>query len=342
MPAKRSLKQTTLLGFVTSKKPRLSRSEQTHVSSSSDDPKKQVTEGRDEITSGTQKGGEESEDPKKTNVTSRSSLSPSATAQPQAAPSASASSSASSSAPTSTSTSTATSSVLAPPPPSSPTNSPNPQPSLSPTKPPSPTKAFTRIVPHTGSLFPTAPPNTLLIHACNTLGSWGGGIAAQFARLYPSAYKVYKSHCVRHKHNRGELVGRALLIPPLDSPSLPGLKEDGKGDGTGPGVRGHYIGCLFTSLAYGKKRDSEDKILAATAKAWRWLMRLVCEAEEGGEMIREVRMCKINAGLFGVPWESTKRAIEGVELREGEVPNVGRVEGEEGCRVEVQVWEIGC
>jgi len=71
-------------------------------------------------------------------------------------------------------------------------------------------------------------------------------------------------------------------------------------------------------------------------------MRLVCEAEERGEMIREVRMCKINAGLFGVPWESTKREIEGVELREGEVPNVGRVEGEEGCRVEVQVWEIGC
>ena len=54
----------------------------------------------------------------------------------------------------------------------------------------------------------------------------------------------------------------------------------------------------------------------------RGLMRLVAEE---GVVFGEVRMCRINSGLFGVPWARSKGVIEGLELGEGEVP--GWVEG---------------
>jgi hypothetical protein len=37
------------------------------------------------------------------------------------------------------------------------------------------------------------------------------------------------------------------------------------------------------------------------------------------ERIAEVRMCKINSGLFGVPWEATSAVIESVEVSEGDI-----------------------
>jgi ADP-ribose 1''-phosphate phosphatase len=66
------------------------------------------------------------------------------------------------------------------------------------------------------------------------------------------------------------------------------------------------------------------------------LMRLVVEEEvrRGVGVVGEVRMCRINAGLFAVPWERSKRAIEEMELGEGEVPGCGR----DGV-VEVVAWE---
>jgi ADP-ribose 1''-phosphate phosphatase len=88
-------------------------------------------------------------------------------------------------------------------------------------------------------------------------------------------------------------------------------------------MRQHYIGCLFTSRRYGNARDPPERILRATGPAMRHLMRLVAEEEERGNgeaVIKEVRMCRINAGMFAVPWERSKKAIEGLELAEAEVP----------------------
>ncbi|KAG7285481.1 hypothetical protein NEMBOFW57_010109 [Staphylotrichum longicolle] len=184
---------------------------------------------------------------------------------------------------TTTTTTTTTAKTQPPPPP------PSPSTSLTLTLPPSPSPLP---IPHTslpstatvtakihitdrfGDLF-AAPPQTLLIHACNALGSWGGGIALAFRARYPAAFAVYRAHCARSSSSGGSrspdhrLVGTALLIPPQAQ------SRDGKERG-----RGHYVGCLFTSRGYGRARDGPEEILRATGPAMRDLMRLVAEEEE--------------------------------------------------------------
>lgn len=184
-----------------------------------------------------------------------------------------------------------------------------------------------RITDRTGDLF-DAPASTLLIHACNSVGSWGGGIALAFRNLYPAEFKVYRAHCA--KHTPRQLVGTALLIPPQSPPN------QGKGNGNSNGRgRGHYIGCLFTSRGYGSARDPPERILRATGPAMRDLMRRVAaEEERSGVRIGEVRMCRINSGLFAVPWGRSKAAVEEIELGEGEVPRCVS-----GGVVEVVAWE---
>jgi ADP-ribose 1''-phosphate phosphatase len=204
-------------------------------------------------------------------------------------------------------------SPAAPPPPAT-TQTP---PTTTTTTPTTPSRI--RITDRTGDLF-AAPPQTLLIHACNTIGSWGGGIALAFRNLYPAEFQIYRAHCARSSPN--QLLGTALLIPPQ--------KKGGAGRG------GHWIGCLFTSRRYGRAKDAPGVILRATGPAMRDLMRLVVEEEvrRGVGVVGEVRMCRINGGLFAVPWERRKRAIEEMELGEGEVPGCGR----DGV-VEVVAWE---
>ncbi|KAK4494213.1 hypothetical protein PRZ48_014511 [Zasmidium cellare] len=164
----------------------------------------------------------------------------------------------------------------------------------------------------TGDIF-AAPPNTLLIHACNTEGSWGAGIAKAFKDHYPSAYQIYNAHCRKHG---AKLHATALLIPPSET--------------KGPK---HFVGCLFTSRSKGKKRDSPKQILEATGPAMRDLLRRVeeCNAERDGEgeSVGEVWMCKINSGLFGVNWEDTRAVLEGIEVEGGKVGEVKVVSREE-------------
>ncbi|GAB1313581.1 ADP-ribose 1''-phosphate phosphatase [Madurella fahalii] len=179
-----------------------------------------------------------------------------------------------------------------------------PGPDPAPTSNPTPSRIH--ITDKTGDLF-AAPPHTLLIHACNAVGSWGGGIALAFRKRYPAEFKLYHAHCLRSTPDK--LVGTALLIPPVQQQQQ-----------QQQGAKGHYIGCLFTSRRYGKARDPPGRILEATGPAMRDLMRLVVEEKERGGRIGEVRMCRINSGLFGVPWARSKAAIEGLELGEGEVP----------------------
>lgn len=47
------------------------------------------------------------------------------------------------------------------------------------------------------------------------------------------------------------------------------------------------------------------------------------------ERVGEVRMCKINSGLFGVPWEKTKAVLEEIEVEKGGVCEVKVVSREE-------------
>ncbi|KAK4544418.1 hypothetical protein LTR36_004309 [Oleoguttula mirabilis] len=157
-----------------------------------------------------------------------------------------------------------------------------------------------------GDIF-AAPPNTLLIHACNCEGSWGAGIAQAFRDHYPAAYDTYAAHC--DEHAADELFGRALLIPPSKA-------DDGASE--------HFVGCLFTSRSMGRKKDSPSRILGATGPAMEDLLELVREcngrsrAESDGEgegrKVGEVRMCQINSRLFNVPWKKTKAVLEGIEV----------------------------
>lgn len=170
-----------------------------------------------------------------------------------------------------------------------------------------------RITETSGDIF-DAPPNTLIIHACNCYGSWGAGIAKAFKDRYPYAYKAYTSHCGAYSPD--QLIETAQLIPP---PSLE-KNEDGGKDET------HFVGCLFTSHHFGRRKDSPYKILAATKPAMEDLLRQVqdwnASHDKDGEKVKEVRMCKINSGMFAVPWEKSRQVLEGIEVGEEDVKEV--------------------
>ena len=111
----------------------------------------------------------------------------------------------------------------------------------------------------------------------------------EFSISYSEAFGVYKIHCtINHA------LGTCLLIPP------------GKDDDTQ-----HYIACLFTSYGYGKYKDHPDKILRSTESA---IMDLVTCIEKHNLESRNIVMCKINSGLFNVPWDDTKSVIESIPL----------------------------
>lgn len=145
------------------------------------------------------------------------------------------------------------------------------------------------VIEETGDLF-EAPDRAVLIHACNCLGRWGSGIAREFKTRYPRAYAAYKAHC--KKHSPSDLVGTALLLPQSE---LSGPK--------------HRVGCVFTSKGFGTNKDAVSDILRATRTAMAELLDAICKDGD----IMEIRICKINSGAFGVPWERTKRVLEGLK-----------------------------
>jgi ADP-ribose 1''-phosphate phosphatase len=145
-----------------------------------------------------------------------------------------------------------------------------------------------------GDLF-AAPPNTLLIHACNCVGSWNAGIALAFQKTYPAAYAIYQSHCSSRTPN--SLLSTCLLIQPQ-----PGDKPN------------HWIGCLFTSRKFGRGKDSKDEILDSTDSA---LQDMLEQLEDGKKKPKGVWMCKINSGSFKVPWVQTKKLIEALSFKGG-------------------------
>lgn len=134
-----------------------------------------------------------------------------------------------------------------------------------------------------GNLF-DAPKGELILHACNTQGVWGAGIASTFARLYPDYYKGYKAHC---DIKGSTLLGTALIM-------------QGKW---------HKVGCLFTSTGYGRKALYQDEILSNTYKSLLDLFTQVPHTEI-------VNMPMINSGLFRVPWEKTLEVVKDFEDKE--------------------------
>jgi ADP-ribose 1''-phosphate phosphatase len=147
---------------------------------------------------------------------------------------------------------------------------------------------------HKGDLF-GAPSNTLLVHACNCVGSWNAGIALAFQNKYPAHYAIYQAHCKSRTPN--SLLSTCLLIPPQP--------------GSGPN---HWIGCLFTSRKYGRGKDSKDDILDSTDSA---LQDMLEQLEDLKKKPKGVWMCKINSGSFKVPWSQTKKLIKALTFKGG-------------------------
>src|ERR1035437_5213323 len=132
-----------------------------------------------------------------------------------------------------------------------------------------------------GNLF-DAPEGSIIIHVCTTKGVWGYGIAKEFAKRFPKARDIYAQTC---RQPGPSLTGKCLLIP----------------------AGSHVIGCLFTSKNYGQFVDSPARILTATRLA---IAHLILQNE--GKL--PMHMCKINAGLFNVPWPKTKAILKDADV----------------------------
>lgn len=126
-----------------------------------------------------------------------------------------------------------------------------------------------------GDLF-SAPENEYLLHACNCMGVWGGGVALEFRNRFPNEFQNYKRDCMLYGK---DFLGHATLI-------------------------GRIV-CLFTSYGYGYNKDSELTILDNTRKSLIVLTKLT---ELMGKNIH-INSPLINAGLFAVPWEKTESII---------------------------------
>jgi ADP-ribose 1''-phosphate phosphatase len=140
------------------------------------------------------------------------------------------------------------------------------------------------------SLF-DAPVNSMLVHACNAQGTWGSGIAAEFKKWYPEAYKNYKKVCARSFYPRTG-IGRYLE------------KDQGEK---------HQVGILITSEYYGPRKDSREVIKINTTLAIQNFCELIWLRED------VVYSNKFNSGLFDVPWEETELILKTVLLR---YPNI--------------------
>lgn len=140
------------------------------------------------------------------------------------------------------------------------------------------------------SLF-DAPEGSLLVHACNSQGKWGRGIAAAFRDLYPESYVEYARFCERMKIHYGSAVGHAYIT-------------------AGENERG--VGCIVTSHHYSPElKDSVEVIKINTVLALNNLLEQVQvyiddDNFEGGAVYSN----KFNSGLFGVPWEDSALILE--------------------------------
>lgn len=130
-----------------------------------------------------------------------------------------------------------------------------------------------------GDLLKTKGLGGYVVHACNCQGVWGAGFAAQLKAVCPYAFDYYKKAVSYYKP------GRIIVSPkPITEP--------------------HQVVCLLTSKGYGKNKDDVETIKIQTTTA---VLDLFREIDLG--YLVEVHSPKINAGLFGVPWEDTERIL---------------------------------
>lgn len=133
------------------------------------------------------------------------------------------------------------------------------------------------------SLF-DAPKNSYLVHACNSQGVWGSGIAVEFKKRFPHAYAVYNRAC---QGNSKFALGKSWSI------------YDGD----------YSVTCLIVSEGYGRDKSSKDDILAHTELALHSFLKHVTEWDKKTTVIYSNRF---NSGFFAVPWNETEKVLKKV------------------------------
>jgi len=143
----------------------------------------------------------------------------------------------------------------------------------------------------TTSLFDVAT-GSIIVHACNSQGVWGSGIAKAFSERFPQAYSDYKRFCGEHNSTRGSASGLAGIYDAVD--------------------RTHRVGWIVTSHDYGDKRDEREKIKINTALALKAFCERVKAAESDSCKPGEIRVYsnKFNSGLFGVEWKESELILK--------------------------------
>lgn len=141
------------------------------------------------------------------------------------------------------------------------------------------------------SLF-DAPKESIIVHACNSQGVWGSGIAKPFKENYPVSYEFYKDFCLKWNDRRGTACGMADLGPFANS-------ED------------HWVGWIITSHNYGPLKDTPEVIKINTTLALQDICKKIYMAHPVEENpVIEVYSNKFNSGLFAVPWEDSELILK--------------------------------
>lgn len=130
-----------------------------------------------------------------------------------------------------------------------------------------------KIIYNKGSLFKEMNPNFIYVHANNSQGNWGKGIALEFSKRFPLAYENHK----------------ALK----NIPGMGYILDDG----------GFKVGCLITSKGYGKYKDNSKEILLNT------YFSIIDLLDKTNDDLILIKSPKINSGLFDVPWKFTEKII---------------------------------
>lgn len=149
------------------------------------------------------------------------------------------------------------------------------------------------IVHKTMNLF-DAPVDSIIVHACNSQGVWGSGIAKAFKERYPYSFVEYEAYCDMWNKERGTATGKgAMSMAHVDEP--------------------HWVGWIVTSHSYASQKDPVELIKINTTIALRELCEAVYKAHPKSEFSSiDVYSNKFNSGLFSVPWEDSELILNTV------------------------------
>jgi len=133
-------------------------------------------------------------------------------------------------------------------------------------------------------IFDAPTVDSIIVHACNCIGVWGGGIAKVFKDKFPMSYFEYKAHCIDNYciEAKSKILGKSLLLNEND----------------------RFIGCLFTSYGFGENADSIEDIIEASEFA----LHDLCKKAISKNLLN-IYSNKFNSGLFNVPWEETEKIL---------------------------------